>query len=119
MLFRSFVVYFLIPANILIYGINDIFDYDTDKLNPKKGTYEAFIDEYIGINLNYAKIDPKILENKDFKNEIKREFSSKDRLFNKIRNYHIGKAGDFLKKQMTDMKKILDVKFIIFYIIPY
>lgn len=40
-----FAVYFLIPANILIYGINDIFDYETDKLNPKKGdaAYEALV----------------------------------------------------------------------------
>lgn len=40
-----FALYFLIPANILIYGINDIFDYDTDKLNPKKGdnAYEALV----------------------------------------------------------------------------
>jgi 4-hydroxybenzoate polyprenyltransferase len=35
--------FFLIPANILIYGINDIFDYDTDKLNPKKVEYEALL----------------------------------------------------------------------------
>lgn len=41
--FWAFVCYFLIPANILIYGINDIFDYDTDKVNPKKGTYEALV----------------------------------------------------------------------------
>lgn len=40
-----FALYFLIPANILIYGINDIFDYETDKLNPKKGdnAYEALV----------------------------------------------------------------------------
>lgn len=38
-----FAIYFLIPANLLIYGINDIFDYDTDILNPKKGTYEALV----------------------------------------------------------------------------
>lgn len=40
-----FAIYFLIPANILIYGINDIFDYETDKLNPKKGdnAYEALV----------------------------------------------------------------------------
>ncbi len=38
-----FALYFLIPANILIYGINDIFDYETDKLNPKKGSYEALV----------------------------------------------------------------------------
>ncbi len=41
--FWVFTLYFLIPANILIYGINDIFDYETDKLNPKKGTYEALV----------------------------------------------------------------------------
>lgn len=40
-----FAFYFLIPANILIYGINDIFDYETDKLNPKKGdnAYESLV----------------------------------------------------------------------------
>jgi len=40
-----FALYFLIPANILIYGINDIFDYETDKQNPKKGddAYEALV----------------------------------------------------------------------------
>ena len=32
-----------LPANLLIYGINDIFDYETDKLNPKKEGYEALV----------------------------------------------------------------------------
>lgn len=41
--FWIFAFYFLIPANILIYGINDIFDYETDKLNQKKGTYEVLV----------------------------------------------------------------------------
>lgn len=39
-----FALYFLIPANILIYGINDIFDYETDKLNPKKVQYEELLE---------------------------------------------------------------------------
>lgn len=39
----AFSFYFLIPANILIYGINDIFDYETDKLNPKKIAYESLV----------------------------------------------------------------------------
>lgn len=39
-----FGLYFLIPANILIYGINDIFDYETDKLNPKKVQYEELLE---------------------------------------------------------------------------
>lgn len=36
-------LYFLLPANVLIYGINDIFDYDTDRRNPKKTDYEALV----------------------------------------------------------------------------
>ena len=36
-------VYFTLPANLLIYGVNDIFDYETDKLNPKKQNYEALV----------------------------------------------------------------------------
>lgn len=35
-----FGLYFLLPANILIYGINDVFDYETDMKNPKKTSYE-------------------------------------------------------------------------------
>lgn len=34
-------LYFSFPANLLIYGINDLFDRETDALNPKKGSYEA------------------------------------------------------------------------------
>lgn len=36
-------VYFTFPANLLIYGINDIFDYETDKHNPKKEAYETLV----------------------------------------------------------------------------
>lgn len=38
-----FAVYFLFPANLLIYGINDIFDYETDRLNSKKQDYEELV----------------------------------------------------------------------------
>lgn len=38
-----FGLYFLIPANILIYGINDIYDYETDLLNKKKVEYETLL----------------------------------------------------------------------------
>ncbi len=31
---------FLFPANLFIYGVNDVFDYETDLLNPKKTGYE-------------------------------------------------------------------------------
>jgi len=36
-------LYFLLPANLLIYGINDIFDYETDRRNPKKADYEGLV----------------------------------------------------------------------------
>lgn len=36
-------IYFSIPANLLIYGINDIADYETDKNNPKKQSYELLL----------------------------------------------------------------------------
>ena len=38
-----FGLYFLLPANLLVYGINDIFDYETDRLNEKKTGYEALV----------------------------------------------------------------------------
>lgn len=36
-------LYFLFPANFLLYGVNDIFDYATDRLNPKKKKYEELV----------------------------------------------------------------------------
>ncbi|MGM0371548.1 MAG: prenyltransferase [Halobacteriota archaeon] len=33
--------YFLLPANVYLYGVNDIFDRDTDQHNPKKAGREA------------------------------------------------------------------------------
>lgn len=38
-----FALYFLFPANLLIYGVNDIFDFETDKLNKKKIDYETLV----------------------------------------------------------------------------
>lgn len=35
-----FLLYFTFPANILVYGINDIYDKETDVLNDKKNSYE-------------------------------------------------------------------------------
>jgi 4-hydroxybenzoate polyprenyltransferase len=34
-------VYFLIPANVLLYGVNDVFDADVDEENPKKEEREV------------------------------------------------------------------------------
>jgi 4-hydroxybenzoate polyprenyltransferase len=34
-------VYFLVPYNLLMYGVNDIFDYASDVANPRKGSVEG------------------------------------------------------------------------------
>ncbi|MBP6005149.1 MAG: prenyltransferase [Pyrinomonadaceae bacterium] len=41
--YLAFALYFTLPANLLVYGVNDIFDYETDRLNPKKAAYEALV----------------------------------------------------------------------------
>jgi lycopene elongase/hydratase (dihydrobisanhydrobacterioruberin-forming) len=38
-----FGIYFLFPANLLIYGVNDVFDFETDRVNPKKQDYEMLV----------------------------------------------------------------------------
>jgi 4-hydroxybenzoate polyprenyltransferase len=38
-----FFLFFTYPANIYIYGINDAYDYETDRLNPKKVAYESLV----------------------------------------------------------------------------
>ena len=38
-----FAFYFLFPANLLVYGTNDLYDTDTDSLNPKKEGYETVV----------------------------------------------------------------------------
>lgn len=35
------VLFFLIPYNVLMYGINDVFDYESDLRNPRKGGVEG------------------------------------------------------------------------------
>lgn len=35
--------FFLLPANLLIYGVNDIHDYETDRRNAKKEEYETLV----------------------------------------------------------------------------
>ena len=34
-------IYFLVPYNLAMYGINDVFDYDSDLANPRKGGLEG------------------------------------------------------------------------------
>ena len=36
-------MYFLLPYNLLVYGVNDIYDYESDLKNPRKGSLEGSI----------------------------------------------------------------------------
>lgn len=36
-------LFFLFPANLFLYGVNDLFDYETDRMNPKKRGYEDLL----------------------------------------------------------------------------
>ena len=42
--FFAYLLYFLLPANVFLYGVNDYWDHDTDRLNPKKGDKEYLVD---------------------------------------------------------------------------
>ena len=44
-IFYLLLLYFLFPANLFLYGINDIFDRDTDQLNQKKGSKEHLLQQ--------------------------------------------------------------------------
>lgn len=37
------IVYFLVPYNLLMYGVNDVFDYESDLRNPRKGGVEGVV----------------------------------------------------------------------------
>ena len=39
----AWALFFLFPANLLIYGANDVFDYETDRRNAKKQGYELLV----------------------------------------------------------------------------
>ena len=40
-------LFFLIPYNFLMYGINDVYDYESDVRNPRKGGAEGALLPYI------------------------------------------------------------------------
>jgi len=44
LLFILGTLFFLIPYNILMYGINDVFDYESDIKNPRKGSIEGAVE---------------------------------------------------------------------------
>lgn len=45
-------LFFSFPANLYLYAVNDMYDYETDKLNPKKQGYETAIDLKKNTSLN-------------------------------------------------------------------
>jgi 4-hydroxybenzoate polyprenyltransferase len=73
--YLAFGLYFLLPANVLVYGINDIFDYETDILNPKKADYESLVTPesrrrllywIMGLNLPFIVLAAGILDVRSF-----------------------------------------------------
>ena len=46
-------LFFLIPYNLLMYGVNDVFDYESDMRNPRKGGIEGAVEskQYHGMIL--------------------------------------------------------------------
>ena len=46
-------LFFLVPYNLLMYGINDVFDYESDLRNPRKGGIEGIVlsDRWHGLTL--------------------------------------------------------------------
>lgn len=44
-LFFTATLYFLIPYNLLMYGVNDVFDYESDIQNPRKGGIEGMCEQ--------------------------------------------------------------------------
>ncbi len=45
--------FFLVPYNLLMYGLNDVFDYESDLRNPRKGGIEGVV---LGRGLHRATI---------------------------------------------------------------
>lgn len=41
-----YLIYFFLPVNIFIYGVNDYWDEETDRLNPKKGSMEHMLESF-------------------------------------------------------------------------
>jgi lycopene elongase/hydratase (dihydrobisanhydrobacterioruberin-forming) len=60
-LFFVMLAFFTFPANFFIYGINDYFDWETDKLNPKKKTKEYLLKPENKKFLKYLLLIPVLL----------------------------------------------------------
>ncbi len=59
--FFLLLAFFTFPANFFIYGINDYFDWETDKLNPKKRSKEYLLKPENKKKLRYLLVIPVLL----------------------------------------------------------
>ncbi|MCA9380448.1 prenyltransferase [Candidatus Dojkabacteria bacterium] len=54
--FLLLLIFFIFPANLFVYGVNDLADEDTDKFNPKKGKQENLLEKSFRKYLFYGVI---------------------------------------------------------------
>lgn len=59
--FWALLLFFVVPANLFLYGINDLFDADTDQFNTKKGSKEHLLHQKEESLLKFALISISIL----------------------------------------------------------
>jgi 4-hydroxybenzoate polyprenyltransferase len=52
--FIILLLFFIFPANLFVYGVNDLADEDTDKFNPKKGKQENLLEKSLRKHLFYG-----------------------------------------------------------------
>ena len=69
--------------------------------------YEGLLDEFLEINYNSIKCDPKILE-KDSKTEIKIDCSRRDKFFTLVKDYNFKKLRNFLPNRLAIHSRIVE-----------
>ena len=86
-----------------------IFDRNVDMITPfcTQQIYEGLLDDFIGINLNTMKVDPKLLE-KDDKKEIKLDLSNNEKFYTKIKDYNFYKIKSYLPNRLKEHNAIIE-----------
>ena len=88
-----------------------IFDRTVDMITPfcTQFTYEALLDEYIGINFNSIKVSPKLLEKDSKLDMIKIDLSNNDKFYTKIKDFNFNKIRTFLPNRLKEHSQILEI----------
>eukprot|EP00916_Digyalum_oweni_P000771 GHVL01001504.1.p1 GENE.GHVL01001504.1~~GHVL01001504.1.p1 ORF type:complete len:426 (+),score=92.72 GHVL01001504.1:664-1941(+) len=73
-------------------------------------TYEGLLDNTFGIQNSYVKVDPAIVANKNREPVTVVPLNSNDKLFQEIRNLHIGILGPILHKKANDVHQMYKEK---------